>query len=240
MSDQDHHDQDSEHGHGHDLADRYTQATWDARYAESDRIWSGQPNPTLVERAGDLVPGDALDVGSGEGADAEWLARRGWQVTALDVSPVALERVAQRAFEAGVSGLVTPLHHDLMDGEPVPGDYDLVSAHFMHVPRPMFVDFHRRLGAAVRPGGALLVVGHHPDDVATGARQPHGPDLLFTPEDVVAALDPTQWEVRYADAPTRQMEREDDSVTVRDSVVLAVRGLTRRVTARERSGAGAR
>lgn len=206
-----------------DLFEAYTQETWDARYSESDRIWSGNPNPTLVEHVSGLDRGDALDVGSGEGADAEWLAVRGWNVTALDVSPVALERVRQRALAAGVADLVTTLQFDLMTGQPLPGEYDLVSAHFMHVPRPVFDEFHLRLGAAVRPGGALLVVGHHPDDVETGVRRPHGPDLLFTPEQLVAVLDAGEWEIRVADAPAREMAGDDGPVQVRDSVVLAVR-----------------
>ena len=69
-----------------DLAEMFTQETWDARYAESERIWSGNPNPRLVDHVADLSPGDALDVGCGEGADAVWLAKQGWRVTALDVS----------------------------------------------------------------------------------------------------------------------------------------------------------
>lgn len=65
---------------------------WDARYSEHDRVWSGEPNAVLVEEAAGLEPGTALDLGCGEGADAVWLARRGWRVTAVDVSGVALER----------------------------------------------------------------------------------------------------------------------------------------------------
>ena len=86
------------HDHDHDslteqdVADLFSQQTWDARYAESDRIWSGRPNPRLVEHVTGVPAGTALDVGAGEGADAVWLAQRGWQVTALDVSEVALER----------------------------------------------------------------------------------------------------------------------------------------------------
>jgi SAM-dependent methyltransferase len=131
MADHHHHQHPADPGNH---ADDYTQATWDARYGESERVWSGNPNLRLVEQVTGLAPGDALDVGAGEGADAVWLARAGWNVTALDVSEVALAKVVAHAEEAGVSDRVHPLHHDLMTSEPVPGSYDLVSAQFWHPP----------------------------------------------------------------------------------------------------------
>ena len=212
----------SQHHHP-EQSDNYTQETWDARYAESDRIWSGKPNPHLVEQVADLQPGTAIDIGCGEGADAVWLASQGWRVTALDVSEVALERTVAHAGDAGVADRVTPLHFDLMAGEPLPGAYDLVSAQFMHPPKERFAEIYGRVAAAVRPGGMLLVVAHHPDDLATGVREPHGPDLLFPPERVVEALDADAWEIRVAEAPTREWVRDDGAVTVTDTVVLALR-----------------
>ena len=80
-----------------------TQEFWDARYASADAIWSGNPNEQLVAQVADLAPSTALEVGAGEGADAIWLAERGWRVTAVDISPVALERAARRAAAAGES-----------------------------------------------------------------------------------------------------------------------------------------
>src|SRR5437868_11485422 len=84
-----------------DNLDMFTQEFWDARYRSADRIWSGNPNQHLVAQVAELISGMALDVGSGEGADAIWLAARGWQVTAIDVSTVALERAAEQAAAAG-------------------------------------------------------------------------------------------------------------------------------------------
>src|SRR5215213_10656781 len=75
---------------------------WNERYAGSNQIWSGQPNQALVTEVFELPPGRALDVGCGEGADAVWLARRGWDVTGLDVSGVALDRARLHARDAGV------------------------------------------------------------------------------------------------------------------------------------------
>lgn len=212
------------HGNHGDVADLFTQATWDARYAESDRIWSGRPNSRLVEQATGLTPGAALDVGAGEGADAVWLARQGWRVAALDVSEVALARAAAHAAEAGVGELVTTVHHDLMTGTPLPGAYDLVSAQYLHPPVERFAEIVGILGAAVGPGGHLLVVGHHPDDLATGLRSGHGhPELLFGPDRVVAALREDVWDIEVAEPQTREVADKEGPVTVTDTVVMAAR-----------------
>ena len=79
-------------------------------------------------------PGDALDAGSGEGADAIWLASRGWAVTAVDVSAVALDRAAAHAEAEGVH--VNWQREDLLTWDPGPGRFDLVMAQFMHLPNP--------------------------------------------------------------------------------------------------------
>jgi 2-polyprenyl-3-methyl-5-hydroxy-6-metoxy-1,4-benzoquinol methylase len=83
------------------IGDPEVQAKWDKRYAEREQLWSGQPNGALVAEVAGLTPGRVLDVGCGEGADAVWLARGGWEVTALDVSGLALERAARHARDAG-------------------------------------------------------------------------------------------------------------------------------------------
>jgi thioredoxin reductase/protein-L-isoaspartate O-methyltransferase len=203
-----------------------TQDFWDARYGSAEQIWSGNPNPQLVAQVADLAPGSALDVGCGEGADAIWLAEHGWQVTAIDISSVALERAVKRAREAGhkIAERIDWQQADVVKWDPAPHQFDLVSAQFMHLPRPAREALHRRLAAAVRPGGTLLIVGHHPADLETTVGRPHLPDFLYTPEDVSATLDAAEWEVTAATAPGRQaLDPEGRSVTIRDAVVRAVR-----------------
>ncbi|ANH38416.1 Tellurite methyltransferase [Nocardioides dokdonensis FR1436] len=206
----------SEHGAG----PMWTAEFWDERYAEKSAIWSGRPNARLVEHVASLPPGTALDVGCGEGADALWLAGRGWQVTGVDLSQVALDRAAARAREEGLE--IDLRQRDLISA-PVPGTFDLVSVFFMHVPRPVFDGLYAKLAAAVRPGGSLLVVAHHPDDEHTGVRRPRGEDLLFGPERVTALLDDGEWDVRVADTPTRSQDLDGAPVTVTDTVVHSVR-----------------
>ncbi|MEN3356784.1 MAG: hypothetical protein V7637_766 [Mycobacteriales bacterium] len=204
----------------------FTQAFWDERYGSTDRVWSGQPNPHLVATATDLAPATALDVGSGEGADVIWLAGRGWQVTGVDVSAVALEHAAHRATEAGeqIADRITWQHADVMTWDPAPAQYDLVSAQFIHLPRAALESLHRRLAAAVRPGGTLLIVGHHPSDLETTMGRPNHPELMFTADQIAATLDPDDWPTIVAAAAPRQaVDPDGRSITIHDALLRAVR-----------------
>ena len=206
-----------------------TREFWDERYGGSDRVWSGRPNQRLVEQTADLTPGHALDVGCGEGADAIWLAEQGWEVTAVDVSRVALERTAQHAIERGVDKRVKVGEYDVLETRTPRFPrrrqaFDLVSAHFMHVPREDFDDVYRRISAAVAPGGRLLVVAHHPHDVDSGVRRPHGPGLLFPPEQLLATFgleggSTDDWEIEVAEVQDREQQTADGPMQVRDTVV---------------------
>ena len=203
-----------------------TAAHWDDRYRSAHRIWSGAPNPHLVAQVDGLTPGTALDVGAGEGADAIWLAGRGWRVTGLDVSSVALDRARSHAADAGpvVAGRITWLHADVVAGDPDLGRFDLVTAQFMHLAAPALASLHRRLAAAVARGGTLLVVGHHPSDIATGVRRPRDPGMLFSAAQVAGGLAPGEWDVVMADDVEREARGPDGTpVTVRDAVLRAVR-----------------
>ncbi|ANW22489.1 class I SAM-dependent methyltransferase [Streptomyces clavuligerus] len=149
----------------HDAAAHSADPTvfWEERYQVSDRIWSGRPNPLLVREVEGLEPGTALDLGCGEGADAVWLAARGWRVTGVDISATALRRAALHAEEAGEAGVAERLsweRHEL--GKTFPeGRYDLVNAQFLQSPVALDQDRVLSLAAeAVAPGGTLLVVMH--------------------------------------------------------------------------------
>jgi SAM-dependent methyltransferase len=214
------------HDHDHDYEHIFTQEFWDERYGSAEAIWSGNANPQLVATASALVPGTALDVGSGEGADAIWLATQGWQVTGVDISAVALDRAAGHAAQAGdqIAARITWERVDVLSWDPAPRRYDLVSAQFMQLPQPALAALHRRLAAAVRPGGTLLIVGHHPSDLETSAHRPHRPDLMFTADQVAATLDPDDWETISATAPERQiLDPDGQPITIRDAVLRAVR-----------------
>lgn len=134
------------------------QGEWDARYS-GDQVWSGNPNGALVREVDGLAPGRALDIGAGEGGDAIWLAERGWRVTASDVSGRALDRIAA---VAGERGLPVACHHTdagALDAFEA-GAFDLVSAHYVPIPRAPDGRGVSNVLEAVAPGGTLVVVSH--------------------------------------------------------------------------------
>jgi len=210
----------------HQVRTIFEQEGWEERYRARPAIWSGRPNPQLVAEAADLAPGRALDVGSGEGADAIWLAERGWQVTGVDISTVALGRAAAHAEAAGaeVAGRIEWVHADLREQPPAEGRYDLVSAQFMHLPGETRREVFARLAAAVAPGGTLLIVGHHPSDLRTSAHRMHFPDMMYTAEEVAAGLDPDVWTVLVAESrPRTVVDPEGHEIRISDAVLVARR-----------------
>ncbi|WUI03211.1 MFS transporter [Spirillospora sp. NBC_00431] len=200
------------------------QEYWDARYAEHDHLWSGEPNAMLVQQVTGLEPGTALDLGCGEGGDAIWLAGRGWRVTATDISPVALERAARHAGAAGVADRIGFQRHDLAESFPE-GVYDLVSAAFLHFPRegvprePIL----RAAAAAVAPGGTLLILGHAgPPPWDPGA---YPAADLPTATEVLASLrlPDAAWEVLYSGEHERVQTAPDGRTMTRTDSALKVR-----------------
>lgn len=196
-----------------------TSSDWDERYSERDQVWSGRANGALVAEVEGLTPGRALDVGCGEGADAVWLARRGWQVTALDVSRVALDRAAAAAREAGVT--VRWLHSGLLDA-PLSDTFDLVSAQYPALLRTPDAAAERALLAAVAPGGTLLVVHHADVDPEHAKSQGFDPADYVGPADVAALLD-RDWAVDVDERRPRNVTAGAGSHHTEDLVLRATR-----------------
>jgi thioredoxin reductase/SAM-dependent methyltransferase len=181
------------------------EADWDHRYGGPERTWSGNPNGTLVHETAALAPGRALDIGAGEGADALWLAERGWQVTATDISGNALARVRAEADRRGLA--VDLVRGDANDPAPFGSEtFDLVSLQYGSFKRTPDRRGLRSLLAAVAPGGTLLVVHHdltplvEPVDVATQTRM-YDPEAFVGVDEIAAAI--------AADAGTWQVEMHE-------------------------------
>jgi SAM-dependent methyltransferase len=193
---------------------------WDDRYASTDLVWTAEPNVFVVRELAGLAPGRALDLGAGEGRNAIWLAERGWQVTAVDFSAVALAKAAKLAAARGAPG-ITWVDADLRGYQPPPGSFDLVLLAYIHLPRAESDALLRAAAAALAPGGTLLFVGHDRDNITHGYGGPQEPAVLRQTAEVVAALPGLI--IQQAGQQRRPVPTDDGERTAIDTLVRAQR-----------------
>lgn len=209
----------------HDFDEHY----WGKHWQEAPRREPGvdrtaEPNPHLVHETASLPPGTALDAGCGEGGEAIWLASRGWQVTAVDISADALaraaDRAAARAAEDGIPRDLQWLRADLTVWDPGT-QFDLVTTHYAHASMPQLA-FYDRLSGWVALGGTLLIVGHlH----TTGHGHEQPAEASVTLSDITAGLEMSKWEIVTAEEHVRTLTAPGGRVVrLHDAVVRARRG----------------
>jgi SAM-dependent methyltransferase len=195
---------------------------WEDRYRSRNQVFSGDPNGVLVTEVTGLPPGQALDVGCGEGADALWLARHGWQVTAVDISPTAL----QRAAEADTDGRVTWTRADLTTTPPQAGAFDLVSVQYFPLQYQPDHTALRGLLDAVAPGGILLFGSHDPADLSPRPAEGFDPNDYYQSDDLAKLLD-HDWTVQVNETRPRTAPTPAGTHHTHDTVLRAQRRPTR-------------
>jgi SAM-dependent methyltransferase len=192
---------------------------WNRRHGEGGLLFGAEPNRFLVAEVGELPPGRALDLACGSGRNAVWLAARGWTVTGVDFSGVALAQARALAAERGVE--VEWVEGDLLEWRPADGAFDLVVVLYLQVPADERRGILARAAAAVAPGGTLLVVGHDLENLNCGHGGPKDPRVLFTPAQVAAEL--PGLEIEKADRVLRPVETQDGEAQAIDALIRARR-----------------
>ncbi|MFP4512735.1 MAG: class I SAM-dependent methyltransferase [Acidimicrobiales bacterium] len=202
---------------------------WNDRYRQRELVWSAGPNQFVVEHTAGLTPGRALDVACGEGRNAVWLAEQGWDVVATDFSDVAIDKARQIAEHRGVT-------IDLRVADAVTGDgfhadhggvepFDLIVVAYLQLPDDELAVALARAAAMLAPGGTILVIGHHLDNLEEGHGGPQQPEVLHVPDTVGAHLTRSDPELRIAlvEPVHRVVDTDDGPRTAIDSLVVAVR-----------------
>ena len=146
---------------------------WDERYAGAEHPWGSAPPGALIARYATLRPGRAIDLACGDGRNARHLAESGWDVEAVDFSPVAIEVAAAAHDNQHISYVVD----DVRTWQPT-GSADLVVISFLHLPIDELVQVITVAGTWLRPGGHLLYLGHALENFVHGVGGPPDPAIL--------------------------------------------------------------
>lgn len=194
---------------------------WDERYAATELVWSAGPNTFVEQELSDLPAGKAVDLACGEGRNAIWLARRGWRVTAVDFSQVALDKGARLAGETGIEWVCADVTG--WSG----ADYDLAVIAYLQVEETARTTVVQRAFDALRPGGTLFVVAHDSTNLTEGTGGPQDARVLYTADDVLADLAGRALTVQRAERVARTVPTADGhgpAGTAWDALVRVRRG----------------
>lgn len=195
---------------------------WNRRYAAEEFIWTVDANRFLMAEAANLFPASALDLASGEGRNAVWLAEQGWTVRAVDFSDVAVEKAKRLAAARQVADKIDFREADLRGYEIEANRFDLVALIYLQIPQADLTPILARAGRAVAPGGTFLLVAHDSANLKHGYGGPQNPDVLYTAEQVVVALG-GQIEIEKASRAERAVETDDGVKVAIDCLVRGKR-----------------
>ncbi|WP_372728676.1 cyclopropane-fatty-acyl-phospholipid synthase family protein [Nocardioides sp.] len=199
--------------------------SWDTRYAATDLVWSAAPNQFVADGLADLPPGRALDLAAGEGRNAIWLAGRGWDVTALDFSKVALDKGRAVAEAQGLGDPITWLQADATTWR-ADSSYDLVVVAYLQLPPDQRRAAHRHAFAALEVGGTFFLVAHDSTNLVEGTGGPQDPMVLMEADDVLSDLGGSTFDVIRAERIARVVEsghHGEPDRTAYDCLVRVVR-----------------
>jgi SAM-dependent methyltransferase len=175
-------------------------AEWDERYRTSELVWSAGPNMFVEASLADLPPGRAVDLAAGEGRNAIWLARQGWQVTAVDYSQAGLDKGRTLAGEVPVEWVCADATTWREDAS-----YDLCVIAYLQLLGADRRAAVRNAYASLRVGGTFFLVAHDTTNLTEGTGGPTDPAVLMTAEDVLTDLEGEDFEVRRAERVARRI-----------------------------------
>jgi len=194
---------------------------WNERYRTGVRGGRTEPSPVVVAAVAALPPGRALDLAAGVGRHAVWLAERGWRVTAVDYSDVAIGKARDLAAARGVS--IEAEVADVTTYEPEPGAYDLVLIGYLQVPADDRKAAVAHAADALTPGGSLVMVAHDRSNHGGGWGGPSSLDVLATPHDVQVLMEAVGLSVTRAEVVERPVETPEGPRVAFDQVVVGHR-----------------
>jgi len=151
---------------------------WNERYSTDEYIYGREPNTFLRKRFSAIPQGKVLCLGEGEGRNAVFLARQGYQVTAVDSSEVGREKALRLAEEHGVA--INYIHADLAEFDAGENQWDGIVSIFCHLPPPLRQRLYQQIPVALKRGGVFLLEAYTPAQLKFGTGGPADEAMLMT------------------------------------------------------------
>ena len=172
---------------------------WNERYSEQGFAYGTKPNDFLQANIESLTKGKTLCLAEGEGRNAVFLAMHGFDVTAVDLSSVGLEKAQRLADENGVA--IKTIVADLSDFEIEEDFWDTIVSIWAHVPAIVRRSLHTKVVAGLKPKGTFLLEAYTPKQVEFGTGGPKI-DMTMSLEVLRRELSPLRFEI------SQEIERE--------------------------------
>lgn len=191
---------------------------WNERYRAEELVWGAEPNRFVAELLGSRkATGRALDLACGEGRNAIWLAKRGWSVTGVDYSDVAIRRARELAAAEGIE--VEWICADVTSYDPAPAAFALVLISYLQVRADARRAALERAALALSPGGELVMIGHALRNLTEGSGGPRDPSVLYDPEEIALEVRAAGLQIARCEEVLRPVADGDGT---RDAIDLLV------------------
>ena len=159
---------------------------WNERYSTQEYVYGTLPNEFLIQTSSRISGNNVLCLAEGEGRNAVYLAREGYDVLAVDASPVGLEKAEILADDSYVN--IDTCVADLSDYDIQPKQWDGIVSIFCHLPADVRQRLHKQVVKGLKPGGKLVLEAYHPRQAERPTGGPTCPALCVSsmPKSLIA------------------------------------------------------
>ncbi len=155
---------------------------WNERYASTEYAYGVEPNQYFKEQLEKLNPGKILFPAEGEGRNAVYAAKSGWQVFAFDLSTEGKRKAEKLASENGAS-----INYQIAGYENIqytPNSFDCIVLIFAHTHPLKRTEIHQKLITYLKPGGTLILEGFSKKQISYNSGGPRDVNMLFSKEEL--------------------------------------------------------
>jgi SAM-dependent methyltransferase len=165
---------------------------WEERYRSENYVYGEEPNEFFRQCLEKYQPGSLLLPGEGEGRNAVYAAKLGWDVTAIDFSFRAKEKALLLAARHGTD--IQYKTHGLIDFKPE-GLFDAIGLVFIHFQPADRTSFHRQMMEALKPGGRIIAELFHKKQINNSSGGPPDTNLLVSEQEIASDFNGLEFEM---------------------------------------------